>query len=253
VAVRGFFPFLVDMLVPPLCVHCGAEIGNETSPECASVPEGLSPAIFSFLAPGPVTLCLDCWLGLEPARHPSLLSTGAGAHTTIRLVTPFFTNEVLLSVVRFLKFEGGIPAADPLSWWMAYALDRLGCPPAARALVIPVPLHRRRRRRRGYNQAAILARSIATRLELPCDERTLVRRRHTRSQARLAEGERDENVRDAFGLREMRTIRGRHIVLVDDLVTSGSTARSSVTSMLRAAPASITVLAAGRRKAVSYK
>lgn len=250
--VRGFFSFMIDMLVPPLCVHCGSEIPAETSLMGASIPEGLSPAIFSFLDREPVMLCRDCLLGLDTAPNPCPLSTGAGAPNTIHLVTPFFTNEVLLSVVRFLKFEGGVPAADPLSWWMAWALERCVGPSGGSTLLIPVPLHRRRRRGRGYNQAALLSRRVAGRLGLPCDDRILVRCRHTKSQTRLAEAERDRNVRGAFRIATELSIHGRHVILVDDLVTSGSTVRSCIDAIIPAGPARVTVLAGGRRKACSY-
>jgi len=252
VVVRGFLSFLLDMLAPPFCVHCGSEILEGPSLEGVSVPAGWPSAIVSFFDQGHRVLCLDCWLKLEPARNPSLLAVGAPERGAPGLITPFFTNEVLLSLVRFLKFEGGVPAADPLSWWMAGALRRCGKLSVAPTLIVPVPLHGRRRRRRGYNQAALLAGRVAERLGLPCDDRTLIRCRHTRSQARLGEAARERNVRDAFRLGEKSRVRGRHIVLVDDLVTSGGTVRSCIGSLLPADPAGVTVLAAGRRKMLSY-
>lgn len=250
VVVRGFLSFLLDMLAPPLCVHCGSEVPEAPSLEGVRVPAGWPAEFMSFFHQGNRMLCLDCLLRLEPADNPCSRAEWAPELRAPRLVTPFFTNDVLLSLVRFLKFEGGVPAADPLSWWMAAAVR--GRLPHARTLVVPVPLHNRRRRRRGYNQAALLTERVADLLELPSDDRALIRWRHTRSQARLGEAARDRNVRNAFRLARADLVRGKHIVLVDDLVTSGGTIRSCIGSLMPADPASVTVLAAGRRKTLSY-
>ena len=250
--VRGFLSFLFDILAPPLCLHCGSDILEEPSLAGVSVPHGWSSEIFSFFDQGQRVLCPDCLMRLEPASNPCPLAVGVPARETSRLITPFFTNEILLSVVRFLKFEGGVPASNPLSWWMASAFRRCGDLPEAPKLIVPVPLHGRRRRRRGYNQAALLAVRVSERLDLPYEDRILVRCRHTRSQARLGEAERDRNVLGAFQIKEKDCIRGRHIILVDDLVTSGGTVRSCIESILPASPAGVTVLAAGRRKMISY-
>ena len=218
--------------------------------EGAAVPEGLAPDVFSFFERRPAALCRECWLGLEPARGTSPLFAGRGM--TPMLVTPFYTNAILISLIRFLKFEGGVTAARPLAWWMACAILRCGGPIDDEALLVPVPLHRRRRRRRGYNQSALLAAAIARSVGLRCDTRALVRHRPTVSQTRLDDGKRDSNVRGAFRVADRSGVSGGHIILVDDLVTSGSTVRSCVESMREAEPARVTILAAGRRKHQSY-
>jgi ComF family protein len=252
VVVRGFISFLLDMLAPPLCVHCGSEIREESSLEGVTVPGGWSDAVLSFFDDDKGILCPDCWLRLEPARNPSLPGGQTRKDGVPVLITPFYTNDVLLSLVRFLKFEGGVSAADPLSWWMASALRRCGDLSGDPVIITPVPLHPRRRRRRGYDQAALLAARVADRLGLPFDDRILIRFRPTKSQARLGEKARERNVRNAFRLEESGAVRGSHIVLVDDLVTSGGTVRSCIGSLLPAHPARVTVLAAGRRKMFSY-
>lgn len=92
--------------------------------------------------------------------------------------------------------------------------------------VIPVPIHRRKLRKRGYNQAEVIAKSVAGRLLLPCRCNLLYRRRFTRPQKELGEVERLRNLMDAFALRmgkrKTRTIP-KSIILVDDILTTGST------------------------------
>ena len=87
--------------------------------------------------------------------------------------------------------------------------------------MIPVPLARERERERGFNQALLLARRIASRLELPTRPRWLARVRATRPQSDLSAAERRANVRGAF--RASRRVAGRHVVVVDDILTTGAT------------------------------
>ncbi|MDI1484751.1 ComF family protein [Polyangium sp. y55x31] len=90
-------------------------------------------------------------------------------------------------------------------------------------LVIPVPLHPRRLAERGYNQAALLAHAAAGELGVPLAARALVRLRNTPQQATLGRAERLANVARAFVVRSPRAVRGRRILLVDDVATTGST------------------------------
>jgi ComF family protein len=193
-------------------------------------------------------LCRDCWLRLEPALTCSGLEKERTGTERIMLVSPFFTNEVLLSLVRFFKFGGGFPVAEPLSWWMARALRHRCSVPSAERVIVPVPLHPSRERGRGYNQAALLARCVAGALGHHCCDRALIRLRRTRSQARLGGEARSHNVRNAFVLAPTFSVAGKEVVLVDDLVTSGQTVHWCAEALLADAPNRVVVLSAGRKK-----
>lgn len=91
-------------------------------------------------------------------------------------------------------------------------------------LVIPVPLSRKRRWKRGYNQAEIIAREVASVLGVELDCKILKRKRNTRTQTRLSVSQKVENVRGAFEIRKDFTVRtAKHILLVDDVFTTGAT------------------------------
>jgi ComF family protein len=248
--VRGFLEFLIDLVSPALCVHCGSVLLEPPSLDGLSIPAGWPDRTVSFLRAvgGHRVLCRDCWLRLEPAFECSGPETGGRRAGGIGFVSPFFTNEVLLSLVRFFKFGGGTPVAESLSWWMARALQHC-CPvPSAERIIVPVPLHRRREQARGYNQAALLARGVAADLGHRFCERVLVRRRRTKSQARLGDEDRARNVRNAFLLTRAASIAGKEIVVVDDLVTSGQTAYWCAQALFAGAPDRVVVLSAGRRR-----
>lgn len=90
-------------------------------------------------------------------------------------------------------------------------------------IIIPVPLHRKKERKRGYNQSEAIAAGIARKLGKPLATHNLVKTRDTESQTLHPGGERWENIRDSFGLNAPRALENKHILLVDDVLTTGAT------------------------------
>lgn len=90
-------------------------------------------------------------------------------------------------------------------------------------LIIPVPLHPRRQRSRGYNQSEWLARGVAAVTGIPMDATAMVRLRHNDTQTRKGHYERWENVQDLFACVSPGSLEGKHILLVDDVLTTGAT------------------------------
>jgi predicted amidophosphoribosyltransferase len=170
----------------------------------------------------------------------------------IPVIAPFWTNDGLLALVRFLKFEGGRSAAPPLAWWMSEALraqgaSRVGIAVPRDTILVPVPLHPSRQRERGYNQAALLAAGVAALLGLETALGALERGRKTKCQSTIdSPSERSANVRGAFRPVRPEALGGRRIILVDDLVTTGETVRACADAALACGPASLAVLSAGR-------
>lgn len=90
-------------------------------------------------------------------------------------------------------------------------------------LLVPVPLHWLRKLRRGYNQSELLCRGMAEVMHRPVESRALVRHRHTRQQSLQRSSRRAANVEGAFSLRHPERLAGRHVLLVDDVLTTGAT------------------------------
>lgn len=112
-------------------------------------------------------------------------------------------------------------------------------------VLLPIPLHKRKFRERGYNQSALIAKHIGNTLRIPVLEtEVLMRSKYTPPQARTAlRSERRAHMRHAFALTRPDMVAGKHIILVDDVVTSGATVREAARTLVRAAPASIRILA----------
>jgi ComF family protein len=157
----------------------------------------------------------------------------------------------LLSEViqRRLKYISGEGLAELLAdLWASHQEKRLR--ELKVDLIVPVPLHWRRRWRRGYNQSEILARGIAARLHVPCKPGWLRRVRNTPRQVGQRGAARRDNVRNAFFAPRWAQLHGKAILLVDDVLTTGSTA-SEAARALRAAGAArvvVAVLAGGHGK-----
>ena len=103
-------------------------------------------------------------------------------------------------------------------------------------VVVPVPLHLRKRLKRGYNQSEYLAEGIAAELGVGVDRRSVVRRRNNPSQALSRKSDRWANVEGVFGVRHPERLAGRHILLVDDVFTTGATIVSCAETILRSVP-----------------
>jgi ComF family protein len=145
-------------------------------------------------------------------------------------------------VVRGLKFGRLDYLGRHLAASLAEALgDRLtGCD-----RVVPVPLHWRRRLARGYNQAERIARPLAAHLGLPYIP-ALARRRATPPQSLLGRDQRLANLRRAFRIPRPERVRGFHILLVDDVATTGATLDAAAAALKTAGAVRVTALVAGR-------
>ncbi len=103
-------------------------------------------------------------------------------------------------------------------------------------LLLPVPLARRRLRERGFNQAAMLGRWLSKALLIKCEERLLLRTRETPAQQHLDARARRHNLRRAFALADQASLKGRHVAVIDDVLTTGTTAQA-IAQLLRQAGA----------------
>ena len=110
-------------------------------------------------------------------------------------------------------------------------------------LIAPVPLHPQKLRKRGYNQSEWIARGVAEVLEKPIDIQTLERRFFTATQTRKKRFDRWENVDTGFGLVHPETFAGRHVLLIDDVITTGSTLEACIQAILTAPESKVSIAA----------
>ena len=138
-------------------------------------------------------------------------------------------NEITRELVLRLKYGRKVGVAKTLAHYMAPLLAHV----PADAAIVPVPLHRRRLWQRGFNQAGLLARELSRRTGLSIDQ-SLIRTKRTPPLQGMSRLQRRKTVAGAFGVRPGTNFQGRTIVLVDDVLTTGSTANGCARALLKA-------------------
>lgn len=234
---RSWDRLLSLTILPPVCALCGARD-----------------------VPGPADLCTFCAQSFPrlgdccprcAMPRPTSGAPGGTPHCEAclrrapefdRAVVPFHYAWPVDRLVRGLKFEGRRPFARLLGLELAAARAALDAPwPEA---LVPLPLHPRRFRERGFNQAEEIARHAARALRLPLATHALERALPTREQTGLTAAERRRNVRHAFRMR--RPLAGMHIALLDDVLTTGSTAGEAARALKSGGAARVELWAVAR-------
>lgn len=210
------FDDLLGLLYPSLCITCGERLVSQEK-----------------------YVCLKCWLDLPVCRFH---------HDSDNKVAQLFWGRVQLEgatsyfqyrkgsryqkLIHFIKYKGlkglgfetGLRFGDVLAESDSFsAVDML----------VPVPLHPRKQKERGFNQSEWIARGIADSMGKPVISENLFRKMFSSTQTRKSRFERWQNVEDIFGVNNPEAFENKHILLVDDVVTTGSTLEACATELLK--------------------
>lgn len=211
-----------DFLFPRRCVGCGRE-GAFICSACRSRFAPIEPPV--------------CSLCGVPVSNGPLCPSCSGWKAAIDCIRSAFRFEgPAREAVHQLKYQNLRAIAPDLASLMLPVINSLETPSD---VFVPVPLHPRRLRERGYNQSALLARELGRLTGLPVDETCLVRQRNTRSQARTGSvTERRENMEAAFTCVN-QDLKGRRVILVGDVATSGATLNAGAAALKDAGALSV--------------
>lgn len=217
---------LVNLFFPKLCVLCKEPLSGNDGQLCLQCLCSLPRTNFFYEAENPVARLFVGKVALESAT--ALFHYEKGGQVQ-RLVYAF-------------KYHGNRELAYRLGRQLGRALE---AHTAYRSVdfLIPVPLHPKRRRKRGYNQSDYLCRGLASVLHIPVRPSTLQRRTKTATQTNKSVFDRWRNMQEVFVLNDAESLRGCHVLLVDDVVTSGSTLLSCAEALLAIPDVRISVLA----------
>jgi ComF family protein len=233
--VRRVFGTLSDLVMPPVCLVCRTPLGSHDA------------------------LCARCWREIDFIRPPLCdrlgiplpFDVGDGTISAAAAADPPVYDRAravaahtgsMRTLVHALKFHDRHDVRRLLGKWLVEAGREL-VPEVD--VVVPVPLARRRLLMRRFNQAAILAREVASLAGLGYEPLVLERTRPTASQVGLSRGARQRNVAGAFAVspRRENLVNGRNILLIDDVITTGSTVGACARALRRAGAVRVDVLA----------
>jgi ComF family protein len=229
---------VLDVLYPPRCLGCGVAV---------SEADALCPACFRQLRPITAPMCPRLGLPFQISLGPEALSAEAIADPPPfdRARSAVLYNQVARTLVGRLKYGDRPELARFCGRLMAAAGTELW---AGRPVLLPVPLHPLRQVHRRYNQSLELARAIARIAGLAVDPGLVRRTRHTRQQVGLSADGRVRNVAGAFAAHPelVARTRGRPVVVVDDVITTGSTVKAITRVLRRAGVERVDVLSFAR-------
>lgn len=225
---------LLDCLYPRRCPICDGILGSSQKYVCRDcVPE------VHFIRGA---ICLQCGKPLEEEEE-YCFDCRKRKHMFSRCRAPFlYQGKMKESLIRF-KYMGRAEYAV----FFGRAMTEFGKEQACfrgKSLLIPVPVHRERKLERGYNQAELLAKEISALTGIPMDGKILRRKKKTKALKSVSKEARSRDLAEAFQIAEKYKgkVRGKDILLIDDIYTTGSTADAASARLLLAGAASVEVL-----------
>jgi ComF family protein len=212
---------LLDFALPPRCAGCGTIVGEVHSFCMACWGE------VQFLGPGG---CSICGVPLEATDADTCARCLAAPPLIARTRAAVAYDEISKSIALRLKYGRKVALAKTMARFMAPLAGEL----PTDSILVPVPLHRRRTWTRGFNQAALVANELSKRLGLRAESGLLRRVRPTPPLKGMSLSQRKRTVQGAFRVAPDADLGGRTIVLVDDVLTTGSTSEACAKALQRA-------------------
>lgn len=207
---------VIDFVLPPACTICKRP-GGVLCIECATT------IVWVY---GPA--CHRCGRTTDHPT-PACWSCRQKPHALSQIRTAVWFEGATPDLIHSLKYKGGFALATLLGRYMAEAWPTWDEPVD---LIVPVPLHPDREKKRGYNQSALLAQALSERVQGRCQKNAVRRVRYTRPQVGLSAQDRQNNLQGAFEA-DPTLVAGQHILLLDDVYTTGSTLREVAQATLK--------------------
>ena len=222
---------MCNFLLPNVCTLCREYLGGDQHSICSECTAEL---------PWLINQCQYCAMPLvdnmicpECQQRPPIFR---------RCIAPLQYQQPINQLIKPIKTDINAPEFIQLSRYLANAVNDAYKPNNTPSVLIPMPLHWRTRARRGYNQSYIIARQLCTMLgNCSVASNILYRHRYTKPQHLQAKQERLRSMVNAFKIKHRHAVRGLKLAMVDDVVTTGATARSAAACLLRAGAQSVDI------------
>lgn len=238
--MNKIFRRILNAILPPRCKKCGKVIHDD---------DGLCEDCFREINFISAPYCSKCGIPFaEVPRGRRKLICGNCAkdkHPLFRMSRAAVKyDDVSKPMILALKFMDRTDNAAILAKWMKLAGKDIWAQGVD--MIIPIPLHYTRLIKRRYNQAGLLAKELSRLTDIPVDFTSVIRHRKTRPQVEFSGHERVKNVRGAFSVKHPERLKGKRIVLIDDVMTTGSTLKECALALKAAGVKSIDTLTVAR-------
>jgi len=212
-----------------ICEECFKTIELIEQPYCIKCGKPLMPT--DFFKRNREILCLDCKI----KKYSFEFSRSAGIY-----------DRVLKKCIHLFKYYGEKKLAKPLGKLMVDYLLKNNEFENKLDLIIPVPLHKNDLKERGFNQSVLLGKVIGDYFSIPVGETVLIKKKLTPFQVNLSKKEREKNILNAFLVEKPEEIKGKNILILDDVFTTGTTVEECAKELMKARAKSIFVLTLAR-------
>lgn len=237
--MNGLLSQIIKIFLPPRCIKCGAILSDD---------DGLCPKCFQELNFITAPYCYKCGHPFEQVASSKKMLCASCAK---KKQTPFRLNRSALcyddiskDLILALKFMDKTENAKTLAKWLSmagYDIWQEGVD-----VLVPVPLHYKRLIKRRYNQSALLVKELSKITGITADYMSLVKHKSTKPQVQFSGHERVKNVKGAFSVKHIEKIKGKRVVLIDDVMTTGSTLKECALALKKAGAKSIDTLTVAR-------
>ena len=205
-SLRTFFADALHIFFPHNCAGCGSDIITAEHFLCIQCVSRLPHTGFEKITPNPIENIFRGRLSLQAASSQFYFSKG----------------HLVQYLIHQLKYKGNRQAGEYLGAIMGRALKDSGCFTGIDYLV-PLPLYADKEYKRGYNQSEIICNGMQAAMQVPVHPKNVIRKRYTETQTKKHRAERWQNVEESFAVLNPEELKGRHILLVDDVITTGAT------------------------------
>lgn len=231
----GFFSKIIDFILPPRCICCGKTLNAK---------DGVCEECFNKINFITKPHCLKCGIPFEAANSSDSKLCGLcikDKKSTFRLSRSSMRyDDISKNMILAFKFMDKTENAKVLSQWLYIAGKEIF--DEGVDIIIPVPLHYTRLLKRKYNQSALLAKKLSKKTGLKVDYSSIIRCKKTRPQVEFSGKARIKNISGAFKVKYPKNIKGKRILLIDDVYTTGSTLKECAKVLKKAGAKSIDFL-----------
>lgn len=229
---NSFFTRLLDLIAPRTCVVCGNRLAIEEEILCGRCNVRLPRTGYSYDA-YENEMAKVFWGRIPVERCAPFLFYQSKAASTNLIYQLKYNNRPDIG-----EFLGRMIAKEFVKDYFFDDID----------LIIPIPLERKRQRQRGYNQSLMVAKGVSDATGLPIDTTIIGRNKYEASQTQKSRWMRNDNVEGVFELKQPDKVKGKHILLIDDVVTTGATICSCGQELAKAGDVKISILSIGFAK-----